>query len=77
MIVRLESTTKTVELRTADGTVPARIWQGFTDAGVQVHAYITRIACPIEEDRSEFEADLDRHADPRPEIMAIPLRLVL
>ena len=42
MKVTLESTTKIVELN----GVQARIWEGTTEGGIRVHAFITRIAAP-------------------------------
>lgn len=73
MIVNLESTDKIVELN----GVPARVWEGHTEAGVPCHAYVTRIAVSNSVDASEFERDLQEQRPPSPEIAAIPLRLVL
>ena len=77
MKVQLESTTKIVQLHTETGVVPARIWEGVTENGIKVHAYITRIACDIDADASEFEADLQEHAAPSRAIAALPLGMVL
>ncbi len=78
MRVTLESTSKIVDLITPQGTVPARLWEGFTDHGVACHAYITRIAVDRAEDASEFERDLQAHRAPSPVLDAvIPLRMVL
>jgi hypothetical protein len=76
MKVTLESTTKTVELN----GVPARIWEGHTEAGIPVHAYVTRIA--VEEGRkisdyAQFEAELKEKRKPSAAIEAIPLRIIL
>lgn len=74
MKITVESTTKTVSL---DG-VPARIWEGHTDSGIPIHCYITRIAVHEDEDRSQFEAELQQHRPPRnADIDAIPNRLIL
>jgi hypothetical protein len=49
MRIALTSTTKMVELETPDGGhVQARLWEGTTDSGIPVHAFITRIAPSIE-----------------------------
>jgi hypothetical protein len=78
MKVTLESTRKVVELETPQGTVPARIWEGHTESGIPVHAYITRIAAPAEgADVSQFERELQEHAAPTPAVQEIPLRLIL
>lgn len=74
MQVQLRSTEKIVHL---NGT-PARIWEGITDTGVKVHAYIARIACDKDEPNVEqFEKDLKEHRPPSPEIESIPLRMIL
>lgn len=75
--VTLESTEKIVELQSEHGTVPARIWEGHTDSGIPVHAYITRIAAPAAEDLAQFENELRNTRAPSPEVQAIPLRLIL
>jgi hypothetical protein len=78
MKVTLESTKKIVELATPQGTVPARIWEGHTETGIPVHAYITRIAAPAEgADLSQFDRELQEHSSPTPAVEAIPLRLIL
>jgi hypothetical protein len=41
MKVTLESTTKIVDINNG---VKARLWEGRTDSGIEVHAFITRIA---------------------------------
>jgi len=77
MKVQLESTSKIVELEINGVIVPARIWDGHTENGVVCHAFITRIAVANSEDATEFERDLKEQAAPRPEIQAIPLRMIL
>ena len=73
MKVTLQSTTKIVELN----GVPARVWEGKTDSGIPVHAFITRIACPLDADQSAFEAELVECAPPSPELEVYPARLAL
>lgn len=59
MKVTLESTDKIVTLHVgADGDVPARIWEGSTESGIRVHAFITRIAVHRELDNTQFEREL-------------------
>lgn len=59
MTVTLHSTEKIVTLHAgADGDVPARIWEGTTDSGIKVHAFITRIAVHKELDSAQFEKEL-------------------
>lgn len=79
MKVTLESTERIVELTIHGEAVPARVWYGRTENGIECHAYITRIAVARENDASEFERDLhDAHvALPLALDRAIPARLVL
>lgn len=71
MKVILTSTEKVVQF---EGS-PARIWEGTTESGIKVHAYIRSIACNRESDSSDFEKDLIQHDPPSAEIAAIPMRL--
>lgn len=79
MKIIIESTTKFVELQTAMSRVPARVWEGTTDKGVKVVAFITRIASPETENQEEFQRELEEtpHTTPSPEVQAFPLRLIL
>ena len=49
MKITVENTSKIVTLN----GVPARIWEGFTESGIECHCYITRIAIDKDEPRSE------------------------
>jgi len=74
MKVQLRSTDKIVHLN----NVPARIWEGVSEGGVKVHAYITRIAIDKDEPNSEqFEKELQEHQPPSEEIKSIPLRMII
>jgi hypothetical protein len=73
MQVTLKSTDKIVHVN----GVPTRVWEGFTAKGVPMHAFIVRVACKLDADATEFEADLKKCDPPSPEIQAIPLSLVL
>lgn len=84
MKVALVSTDKIVAIETPTGEVPARVWQGETIDGIPVHAYITRIVPEvpvsdpeIDSKTAAFERDLQRCAEPRATVEAIPLRFVL
>jgi hypothetical protein len=77
MKVTLESTDKIIELATPHGTVPARIWEGKTASGIEVHAYITRIAAGEGQDLAEFDRELRETRKPSAYVQAIPLRLIL
>ena len=77
MKLTLESTDRIVTLNVNGADVPARIWQGQTDSGIPVHAYITRVAVATDQDCTSFERELTETAPLRPELQTIPLRLIL
>ena len=79
MRVTLTNTTRVVELETAAGaTMPARIWEGTTDKGVPVLAFVTRIAAELGHDLEEFERDLAEQTPPtNPDVDRWPARMAL
>lgn len=80
MKITIESTEKIVTIVVNGAPIPARIWQGETDTGIPVHCYITRVAVKEgrpPEDYQAFEQQLQEHAKMRPDIVGIPLRLIL
>lgn len=72
MNVQLHSTTKIV---TING-VPARVWEGVTEGGINCHAFITRIAVHKNDDASEFEKELNEVHAPCT-VDSIPLRMII
>lgn len=78
MKVQLESTDQIVDLVTPSGTVPARLWEGETESGIKVHAFITRIVVHKHDDASQFEAELQEQRAPSRELAGVyPARMVL
>jgi hypothetical protein len=82
MKITIHSTTKVVQLQTPQGVIPARIWEGTTERGTPVHAFVTRICPTIEkpvpgELAEEFERDLQECEAPTAAVQGIPLRLIL
>jgi hypothetical protein len=82
--ITIESTTKLVTMEIRGASVPARVWQGQTESGVPVQAFITRIAPEIpqsdpriDELTADFERELQRCADPRPTVQAIDYRFLI
>ena len=79
MKIMLEPTNKIVMLVTDKGDVPARIWEGTTDDGTLVFAYVTRVAAKMgEHDEALFKRVLSECRNPiqaGPEM--IPMRLIL
>lgn len=74
MKMTIESTSRIVHVN----GVPARIWQGTTEAGVAVVVAVTRVAVGKGDDAHELERDLVEHAPPNAAaVEAFPLRMVL
>ena len=76
MKITIESTSKIVHLN----GLPARVWEGHTESGIEIHAFVTRVA--VKEGQKpevygEFERELQEQRKPTPEIEAIPLRFIL
>jgi hypothetical protein len=68
MKAMIESTTQIVQLVVNGREVPARIWEGHTEAGVPCHFFVTRVAVANEEDSSQFAAELQEHKPPTPAV---------
>jgi hypothetical protein len=73
MKVELTSTTMIVELN----GVPARIWEGKTDTGIPVYAFIARICAPSEADQTQFRAELRQCLPPSAELRGIAMWMML
>src|SRR5205814_944901 len=57
--------------------VPARIWEGTTESGIPVIAFVTRLAVKAESTPPEFERELAETRVPSPEAMTFPARMIL
>ena len=78
--ITIESTNKVIEFVSSEtvwSPVPARVWEGHTESGIPVVAFITRIAVHRERDQSQFEEELKSVRNPSADMEAIPLRLIL
>jgi hypothetical protein len=73
MKITIESTTKIVKLNDID----CRVWEGQTEHGVKVHAFIPRISAKDDQDLSQFEAELKEQKPPSAEIQFLPLRMII
>lgn len=73
MKVTLESTTKIV---TFNG-IECRIWEGTTERGLPIHAYIAQVAVDRAEDSSELDRDLRENKPPSEAVSWIPARMIL
>ena len=75
----LENTSKVVVFKTSvlgDG-LPCRVWEGETDTGIKVHAFIPRVGVKDDQDCSQFERELKEQRAPSAEVVAFPLRMIL
>jgi hypothetical protein len=68
MKAQIESTTKIVTLVIDGREVPARIWEGTTEAGVPCHFFVTRVAVHNDADQSQFAQELQEHRAPSMQI---------
>ena len=71
MTITLEPPSPFVKI---DG-VNHRVWQGCTERGVEIHAYIARVAAVHGSDTGELEAALRQTRPLRPELKASPSSL--
>lgn len=80
MKIIIESTNEMTVIENKHGdcrcAVPGRIWEGRTDTGIYVQCVITRIACPTNEDQSQFERELEECKTPD-RYDFFPLRMVI
>jgi hypothetical protein len=83
MKITLESTTKMVTLVVNGRNVPARLWEGTTERGIPVHAFITRIGPTIPEAEltaeqdAEFQRDLQQQKAPSPGMEVYDMRFFI
>jgi len=73
MMVTLVSTLKIVELN----GIATRIWEGRTEAGVPVHAFIPRLGVAKDADQETFRRELQAVSSPSEAIAALPSKMVL
>ncbi len=78
MKLTIEPTSKLVELETRSGaTMPARVWEGTTEDGTEVHLFVTRVAVPKAAPLAEhqrFEGALQVVKEPSSAVRAYDLR---
>jgi hypothetical protein len=80
MKIIISPTSKIVTLKPSalETGVPARVWEGITESGIAVVCFMSRIACDINEIRTEeFHSELQEVNPPSPAIEAISMRLIL
>ncbi len=73
MKIEIEGTEKIVTL---DG-IPARVWEGRTDSGIEIHCFVTRISPQTHENIEQFERELREQKAPSAAVESYPLRMIL
>jgi hypothetical protein len=73
MKLTITSTSKIVHIN----GVPASLWEGKTESGVEVICFVTRVAVRFDQDQSDFERELTECAPPSEEAESIPSRLTI
>lgn len=81
MKIALEPTPAIAQLEVpGGGSIPARIWQGVDEHGVEVHAYVTHVAVAKTyppEVHERFARELQETAPLRPTLGAIDMRFIV
>jgi hypothetical protein len=77
MKIHIQPTSVVGELDFKGEIVPARIWEGETDSGVEVVCWITRVAARRNQDLGELEAVLKECAPPSRDAEHFPNRMIL
>jgi len=67
--------TQTSQITKLNG-IPARIWEGKTEKGTAIVAFITRVAVSKDQDASELEKELIESEMPKPK-QNWPLSMIL
>ncbi len=68
MRITIENTDQIVTVETREGgKIPARVWKGRTDQGIECQVLVTRIAVARGDDNSAFERELQEHPPARAE----------
>jgi hypothetical protein len=73
--ITVESTSKIVEFN----GIQCRVWEGRTERGVPMVAFIARVAVERDQDAGQFEAELRETPQPKPseDVAAFPFRMLI
>jgi hypothetical protein len=78
MKVVLESTTRLVTLVINGEAAAARVWEGETESGLKVHAYVTNLVASERVTEEQFQQELnDNHRSPSPDADDVAVTLVM
>lgn len=76
MKISLKATSKIETIRCDDKGVPARIWKGRTESGIEVTAYISIIQVHKDADNSLFEKELQEIEIER-QLVSFDMRMIM
>jgi hypothetical protein len=76
-MLTIEPTSRIVDIVTEQGTIPARVWQGKTDSGIEVAVLVTRVATHRDNDMTEFDRTLLPQPPGAVAVEAFPNRMIL
>lgn len=71
MKVTLENTATILTLNTPDGSVPVRVWEGMTESGLPIHAYVARVFANRPDDVARLDHEQDTMRDTSPLVLAL------
>ena len=77
MKVTLESTSRIVTLVQNGVEIPARVWEGRSESGIEVTALVVRLTAPKEQNLRRFEDELLACRPPSREFEYFPLRTIV
>jgi hypothetical protein len=78
MKVLLESTTRVVTLVISGEAAAARVWEGETESGLKVHAYVTNLVASESVTEEQFQRELNNsHRAPSSDTDGIAVTLVM
>jgi hypothetical protein len=78
MKITIENTDQMVTIESRDGAkVPARVWKGVTEGGVECQVLVTRIAVHRDADNTAFERELSEPPTATIEGRAFDLRFFI
>jgi len=78
MRITIENTDQIVQIEPrSGGKIPARVWKGVTDSGIECQVLVTRIAVHKQADNSAFERELTEPPTATLEGRAYDLRLFI
>lgn len=76
MKITIECTEKIVNLN----GIPARVWEGTTESGVEVYCFIPRIAIKdtvSQETIDQFQKELTEMRAPSKEVLSFPISMII